>query len=170
VLLVGPAGSGKTAIIEVVRREGLLVVDPFAGITTPRAAALRRALNRGALVLGAARSLDPHDMGHAGRVSWRFERVYLRPLPPREIVRIVRQALDHDLRAGLGVDRRWLSAAVQAADGLPGRAVALASVVGARWRQRGVLLPPRFALLIACQEAIGRGFINTGQRPGESSS
>jgi hypothetical protein len=171
-LLVGPAGSGKTAIIDEVRREGLVVVDPFAGITTPRAAALRRALDRGALVVGAARSLDPHAMGHVGRVSWRLERVYLRPLPPREITRIIRQALDSELRAGLTVERRWLADAVEAADGVPGRAVALASVAGARWRARGTLLPPRLALVCAWQDGITESgnCSNTGRRPGESSS
>jgi L-alanine-DL-glutamate epimerase-like enolase superfamily enzyme len=80
VLLVGPHGSGKTAIINVVRRESVLVVDPFAAMTTPRAAALRRALDHGA--------------------------------------------------------------------------VALASVAAARWRERGTVLPPRLALVIAWQDGI----------------
>lgn len=171
VLLVGPHGSGKTAIINVVRREGLLVVDPFAGMTTPRAAALRRALDRGALVVGAATSLDRADMGHVGRVAWRFERVYLRPLAPRAIARIIRTRLEAE--APLPLDRRWMREAVEASAGLPGRAVALASVVAAHWRERRAVLPARFALVVAWQNDLAGSFdrLNTtGLRPGESSS
>ena len=153
VLLVGPAGSGKTAVIGQIQREGLLVVDPFARITTPRAAALRRALDRGAIILGAARSLDRKEMGHVGRIAWRFDRVYLRPLPPRDILRIVRATLDGEGATDLAPDRQWRSEAIDVAAGLPGRAVALASVAALRWRQRGALVPPRFALVIAGQDA-----------------
>jgi hypothetical protein len=166
VLLVGPAGSGKTAIINEVRREGLVVVDPFASITSLRAAALRRALDHGAVVVGAARSLDPRAMGHVGRISWRFERIYLRPLRPRDIRRIIGQVLEAELAGRLTAERRWMS---EAADGLPGRAVALASVVAARWRARGTLLPPRLALVCARQDReLGNCFNTTGQRSGES--
>ena len=173
VLLVGPAGSGKTAIIKEIRpAEGVLVVDPFARITTPRAAALRRALDRGATVLGAARSVNPSEMGHVGRVSWRLNRVYLRPLPPRDIRRILRGTLAAQVGPELPLARQWISEAVDTAEGLPGRAVALASVVAARWRKCGTLLLPRFALAIAWQDAMGQSgnYLNhAGDEPGESS-
>jgi hypothetical protein len=173
VLLVGPHGSGTTAIINVVRREEMLVVDPFAAITTPRASALRRALDRGVRVLGAACSLDRADMGHVGRVAWRFERVYVRPLAPRAIGRIVRRQMDAQAAAGLTLDPQWMSEAVEASAGLPGRAVALASVAAARWREREMILPPRLALLMAWQDGLAgtAGYLyTTGRRPGESSS
>jgi len=155
VLLVGPAGSGKTAVIGQIRREGLLVVDPFARITSPRAAALRRALDRGAVVLGAARGLDRKETGHVGRIAWRFDHVYLRPLSSSDILRIVRATLDGQGAANLWPDRHWLSEAIEVAAGLPGRAVALSSVAATRWRERGTLVPPRFALVIAWQDGLG---------------
>ena len=154
VLLIGPAGSGKTAVIGQIQREGVLVVDPFARITTPRAAALRRALDRGAVVVGAARSLDRKEAGHVGRIAWRFDRVYLRPLPPHDIRRIVRATLDGAGAADLAPGRHWMSEAIDVAAGLPGRAVALASAAAARWLQRGVLVPPRFAFVIAWQDGL----------------
>jgi hypothetical protein len=154
VLLVGPAGSGKTAVITQIQREGLLVVDPFAHITSPRASALRRALDRGAVVVGAARSLDRKETGHVGRIAWRFDRVYLRPLLPRDIRRIVRGTLDAEGAPDLAPDRHWMSEAIEVAAGLPGRAVSLASVAAARWRQRGALVPPRFALVVAWQDGL----------------
>ena len=171
VMLVGPAGSGKTAIIRDVHREGLLVVDPFAAITTPRAAALRRVLDRGALVIGATRSLDRCDMGHVGRVRWRFDRVYLRPLPPRDIRRILRHALAAYGAGELAPDAHWMSEAISAAGGLPGRAVALASVVAARWRERRTLVPPRFALVIAWQDSLPPpgDLVTPPRRPGDFS-
>lgn len=170
---MGPHGSGKTAIINAVRREEMLVVDPFAAITTPRAAALRRALDRGVQVLGAACSLDRLNIGHVGRVAWRFEQVYVRELAPRIIGRIVRRQLEAQAAAGLTLDPKWMSAAVEAAAGLPGRAVALASVAAARWREREVVLPPRLALVMAWQDGLAgtSGYLDTtGRRPGESSS
>jgi hypothetical protein len=154
VLLVGPHGSGKTAIVNVVRREGLIVMDPFAGITTVRAASLRRALDRGTVVLGAACSLDRAKLGHVGRVAWRFERAYLRPLSPRVIADIIRARVDAESGAHLPIGRRWMVEAVDVAAGLPGRAVAVASMVAQRWRSRGSLLPPRLALVIAWQEGL----------------
>jgi hypothetical protein len=171
VLLIGPAGSGKTAIIRDVYREALLVVDPFAGITTPRAAALRRVLDRGALVIGAARSLERRDMGHVGRVRWRFDRVYLRPLPHRDIRRIIHDTLAAHGAGDLDPDPHWMSEAVSAAAGLPGRAVDLASVVAARWRERRTLVPPRFALVIAWQDNLPQpGHATTStRRPGDFS-
>jgi hypothetical protein len=154
VLLVGPEGSGKTAIIDAIRRPGLLVVDPFAGITSPRACAIRRALNRGAIVLAAARSLELHDMGHLGRIFWRLQMIRLRPLSGRDIARVVERPLEAPVETAVPVDRRWMAEAIDAAAGLPGRAVALASVVAARWQERRVALPPRFALVIARQDGL----------------
>ena len=166
VLLVGPEGSGKTAIIDVIRRPGLLVVDPFAGITSPRACAIRRALNRGAIVLGAARSLQPHDMGHVGRIFWQLQMIRLRPLSGRDIARVVRRTLAARLETPVPVGRTWIAEAIDAAAGLPGRAVALASIVAARWQERRVVLPPRFALVIAWQDGLVHHVdtATTGQR------
>ena len=154
VLVVGPAGCGKTALIGRVWQAGVLVVDPFAGLTTPRAAALRRALDRGAVVLGAARSIDRRAMGHVGRIAWRFQRVYLRPLGARDIRHLVRSTLDAEGAAGLAPDERWMAEATEVAAGLPGRAVSLAGVTAARWRREATLLPPRMALAIAWQDGL----------------
>ena len=151
VLLVGPAGSGKTAVIERVRRDGMLVVDPFEHISTPHAASLRRALDRGAVILAGARSLDRADMGHVGRVAWRLEPVWLRPLPARAILAILRARLPEATGPALQPGRQWFSDAVRAADGLPGRAVSIASMAVRRWRECGVIMAPRLALIAAWQ-------------------
>jgi hypothetical protein len=173
VLLVGPEGSGKTAIIEEVRRPGLLVVDPFARITSARASSLRRALNRGAIVLAAARSLERRDMGHVGRIFWRFRMIHLRPLSARQIARVLRRTLAARVETPVPVDRTWMAGAIDAATGLPGRAVALASVVAARWREGGVVVPPRFAFVIARQDGLvhlADVATTRGCGPGEPSS
>lgn len=153
VLLVGPAGCGKTAVIGRVRREGVLVVDPFARLTRPRAAALRRALDCGAVVLGATRSFDHKEMGHVGRIAWRFQRVYLRPLDSHDIRHLVQATLDEGA-ADLAPGEPWMAEATEVVAGLPGRAVSLATVTAARWRQQRTLLPPRMALVIAWQDGL----------------
>lgn len=153
VLLVGPEGSGKSAIIDALRRPGLLVVDPFAGITTPHACAIRRALNRRRVSLAATRSLEPRDMGHVGRIVWRFRMIRVRPLPSRDMTRIIQRALAAGPET-VPVDRRWMAEALDVAAGLPGRADALASVVATRWLERRMVLPPRFALVVAQQDAL----------------
>jgi energy-coupling factor transporter ATP-binding protein EcfA2 len=172
VLLVGPHGSGKSAVIRAVVRAGVMIEDPFAGVTTRRAATLRRALDRGAVLLGAASRLDAAALGHVGRFRWRLEHVYLRPLPPRAIAKIIRTSL---VAAGVQVspDRRWMAQAVSVAGGVPGRATALASRVALRWRQSATLLPPGMALAMAWQDdwiAYADHRNTTGRRPGESSS
>jgi hypothetical protein len=160
VLLVGPSGSGKSAVIDAVGRPGLIVVDPFARITTPRACAIRRALDRGRLVAGAATSVERREMGHVGRIFWRLEIVYVRPLPSHQIRSVfTRLLLAGD--AAVPISRTWLAEAVEVANGLPGRAVSLASVVIARWRERRQILPPRFALAVAWQDAL----FQTGAAP-----
>jgi ABC-type glutathione transport system ATPase component len=171
VLLIGPEGSGKSAIIDVLRRPGLVVVDPFAAITSPRACALRRALNRGAVVLAAARSTERRDMGHVGRIFWRFRMVRVRALSGRDIARILQRTLARGETA-VPVGRKWIAEAVDVSAGLPGRAVALAAASAARWQERRAMVSPRFALVIARQDEIVHSLqvATRGARPGESSS
>jgi hypothetical protein len=171
VLLVGPDGIGKTAVIGALERPEIVTVDPLAHVSSQRAAALRRAMDRGLVLLAAARTLDRGELGCVGRVLWRFRVVRVRPLAASSVARLVRLALGRHAEAGLPVPRNWIAHAVDAACGVPGRAQAIVDVASARWHERQQLLPPRLALVIAMQNAfIGSGTPQAGVEPGEPSS
>jgi hypothetical protein len=55
--------------------------------------------------------------------------------------------------AELVLEAHWMSEAIDAAASLPGQAVAPTSGTAARWRDRGTLLSPRFAFVIAWQDS-----------------
>jgi ABC-type branched-subunit amino acid transport system ATPase component len=63
VLLVGPAGIGKTALIRCLTPNGVMVIDPFERVSAHRAARVRRGMERGTLVVGAARTPKGVDLG-----------------------------------------------------------------------------------------------------------
>jgi hypothetical protein len=171
VLLVGPDGIGKTAVIGALERPEVVTVDPLAHVSSQRAAALRRAMDRGLVLLAAARTLDRGELGCVGRVLWRFRVVRVRPLAASSVARLVRLALGRHGEAGLPMPRDWIAHAVDAASGMPGRALAIVDVACARWRERRQVLPPRLALVIAMQNAlIGSETPQAGVEPGEPSS
>jgi hypothetical protein len=147
VLLVGPAGVGKTALIETIEWPHDFVVDPFERITRAAAARIRRGMNRGNAYLAAARSPARSELGCVGRIAWRMTLAYVRPLPSRAVRTILTDALFASGVPPTAFDAGWLRAAVRASSGLPGRALALSLVVGERWRHDGYLLPVQSALV-----------------------
>lgn len=77
VLLTGPTGIGKSALIQALETPGLTTIDPFERVTPARAARLRRSLDRGAVCVAAASARDRRAIGAAGRILWRFTTVQL---------------------------------------------------------------------------------------------
>ena len=156
VLLVGPAGIGKSALAAALARPGVVVVDPFERISTRRAGRLRRALDRGAPVLGAGRSPRLDALGRAGRIAWRLAVVRVPPLPAPAMREVIRRALDAGTEGRAAPPARWLAEAARAARGRPGHGVALAGAAAAAWRRDGRWPAPRVALVdgLAVQSAI----------------
>jgi len=152
VLLVGPPDCGKTALVEAVTRPGVLVVDPMERVSRPRAAALRRALDRGMVCLAAARTLERAELGCVGRVLWRLTVVRVRPLGPAAM----RAIIEGELRRGgvppEAIVSRWIRKAVRVAAGRPGWGVGLAERAAARWRESRTIPPPGLALVEVLQE------------------
>ena len=154
VLLFGPPGIGKSAIVAAVARREFTVADPFEHVSRQCAAALRRVIEAGGIVLAAARSARRTDIGAVGRVLWRMEAVRVEPLGPRNIRTLLSAALDAGGVPCRTITPAWLSEAAQVADGIPGRAVAMASAVGVQWRAGQGVLPPRLALVVAWQDGL----------------
>ena len=148
VLLVGPEGIGKTALIEPLRRPaGVTVIDPFAQVSGARAAAIRRAMDRGAVFLAAARSRDRKTIGRVGRVLWRMRTVRVRPLCPRMIKYLLVRTLMLHCVARDEVAARWVYEAASLVDGRPGYAVGLV-MCASTWREtHGGLPVPGFAFV-----------------------
>ena len=122
VLLVGGAGIGKSALVNALRCDELLIVDPFEHISTQRAWRIRRAMDGGMVCLAAARTLDRATLGAVGRIAWRFETVRVPPLASAWIRRLVVQEC-----CRTGIDRlvtpEWATDAVALAAGRPGIAL-----------------------------------------------
>ncbi|MCX6538359.1 MAG: hypothetical protein NT151_05420 [Acidobacteria bacterium] len=154
VLLFGPTGVGKTAIVAAVSRQGLVVADPFERVSRPVAARLRRVMEAGGIVLAAGRSARAADLGAVRRLLWRMEAVRVEPLGARDISTLLRAALKVGGVSRTAIPQSWLSDAVKVVEGVPGRAVAVANAVAMRWRAGRGLLPPRLALVVAWQDGL----------------
>jgi replication-associated recombination protein RarA len=154
VLLFGPPGIGKSAIVKSVARPDLVVVDPFERVSRQLAARLRRVMEADRIVLAVGRSAQASDLGAVRRVLWRMEAVRIEPLNARDIRTLLRVELTRGGVAGTAVLNSWLSAAVKVVDGVPGRAVAVAHAAAMRWRVDRALLPPRLALVVAWQDGL----------------
>ena len=155
ILLVGPAGIGKSALIRALATPGVMVVDPFEGISAQRAACIRRSLDRGAVWIGAARTLDRARMGKVGRIAWRFTTVRVSPLSDAWMRRLITHACSV---AGIRIDLvtpEWRRALLRLARGRPGPALAIIEHA-ARMRHSGRPLPfPATAYLEAALAAAG---------------
>jgi hypothetical protein len=138
VVLIGPAGVGKSTLIETVAPPGTLIIDPFRHITNHRAAAIRRALDRGRLCLAAARSLQRSATGHAGRISWRFIPITV-PLTSPAVLR--RHAAMAMLRLGIDAAdaRAALPDILRVARGRAAYAAAVICAMTEYWQRH---LPP----------------------------
>jgi len=153
VLLFGPEGVGKTAVIQAGAVPGLTIVDPFEHVSTVAAFRIRRAMDRGAVFLAAARTTDRRVLGHVGRVLWRMRTMRVMPLTAAEIRLVIeRQLARAQIETGT-LPPGWLNAAAAEAAGLPGQAILLVGAAARRWRATGAWPPPGFALAVARDEA-----------------
>lgn len=157
VLLAGPAGVGKSAIIGALEWPASLVVDPFERVSRQKAAAIRRGMDRGCVYLAAARSLDRAAAGCVGRIAWRMTTVRVPPLPARAVRTLILRAVVASGVTRSAVEEAWLTAAVRAARGIPGRALGLAESTAAHWRQTGRLLSPALGITRALAASVGGG-------------
>lgn len=127
VLLTGPTGIGKSALIQALATPGVTTIDPFERVTPARAARLRRSLDRGAVCLAAASTRDRRVIGAVGRILWRFTTVRIPPLPPAAIRTIIAERFHADGWDVRHLDRQWVRKARAAARGRPGYALAIAT-------------------------------------------
>ena len=147
VLLVGPTGVGKSALIRAVAARGLMIVDPFERISTQCAARIRRSMDRGVVWVGAAQTLDRGQLGQVGRIAWRFNAVRVPPLSEALMRRLIVTACSHSgIRMEL-VTAQWLRALVRLARGRPGSALAIVEQSSRLWRSERRLPPPATAYL-----------------------
>jgi hypothetical protein len=139
VLLVGPRGVGKSAIIDVLPA-ALPVerLDPFERISRAHASRLRVHLDHGATIVAAAETLDRRRLGTVGRILWRFQVVRVPPLPRAAMTLVIRRALPAAIAEMAGADA-WIAALASHANGLPGTGLAFAASGLSYWRRLGVL-------------------------------
>jgi hypothetical protein len=148
-LLFGPEDIGKTAVIEVARRPGIVVVDPLQYASPQRASKLRRALDRGVLHLAAARVPSGRELGAVGRILWRFSTVRVRELPDPIRCRIVARALPV---SHCTARREWIREVAALAKGRPGFATNVARVASEWARTHGDVPTPVFAFAAARED------------------
>lgn len=143
VLLFGPEGIGKSAIIAAVAGEGVVVVDPFEHITPQQASRMRRALDRGVVYLAASRVARGRQLGAVGRIMWRFSTVRVRELPDPIMRRIVTGEMRGAVETKL--QNPWVHEVVALARGRPGFATAMARFAVEWKRQHGYSPMPALA-------------------------
>lgn len=156
VLLFGPEAIGKSAIITATARDGVLVVDPFERITSQQAYRMRRALDRGAVYLGAARVACGRELGAVGRILWRFSVVRVRESPHAVLAQIVLGELRRRGGPARDPDRTWVREIVALARGRPGFAVAMARFAADWRRAHGYLAAPAFAFAAVREDNVIR--------------
>lgn len=158
VLLVGPPGMGKSAIIAATRRPAdVLVLDPLEHVSSLRAGQLRHALDRGTLCLGATRDLDRARLGRVGRLLWRMTVVRVLPLPRPTIRDLLLESLRAQSVPTARITRAWLHEAIDAVAGRPGFALALTREAAEDWRRSGHLPGARVAFIRALQDRWSAG-------------
>ena len=153
VQLFGPEGIGKSAIIAVLARNGLIVIDPLEHVTPQRAARLRRALDRGVVHLAASRVARGRELGSVGRIMWRFSTVRVRELPDSVIHRIVATEVGATEGGGPDEDIGWLREIAALAQGRPGFATAMGRFAVEWRRQHGYLPMPALAFAATREDA-----------------
>ena len=151
VLLFGPEGIGKSAIVAAVRGNHV-VIDPFERISRQAASRMRRALDRGIVHLAAARAENRRTLGAVGRILWRFSMLRVRELPDPMLRRIVRNELRRSVteREDRGA---WVQDLVALARGRPGFAVAMARFAVEWQRRHGYLPMPGLAFAAMREDA-----------------
>jgi hypothetical protein len=149
ILVYGPAGVGKSALLEAVTPSGALVLDPFEHVTPHAAATIRLVMDRGRQCLAAARSLDRQLLGAVRRIAWRFTTVRVPPLSDRWMRHVVTDAC---ARAHLPTDATagpWTGSVVRQSHGRPGLALAIVREAAGIRAIRGALPSPATAAIEA---------------------
>lgn len=149
VLLVGPPGIGKSAIIAAMGWPPHLVVDPLEQLSRQAAARIRRGMDRGQVYLAAARTPDHRSLGCVGRIAWRMTVVHVRPLDARAARNLLLGGLAANGVPRAAIDGRWLRTAVRSARGIPARARGLAEAAAAHWRRTSELPPVSIGVVLA---------------------
>jgi len=136
VLLYGPEGIGKSAVVAAVARPGIHVLDPFEHVRGQAAHDIRRVLDFDGVYLAAARTAQRRALGAVGRILWRFSLVRVRELPDATLKRLVAR----EIGAGRSIelpDPKWVNAVVALSKGRPGFAVEMARFAADWYRRRG---------------------------------
>jgi hypothetical protein len=149
VMLFGPAGVGKTALVHALRAPDVVILDPFEHVSPHLAAHIRRAIERGVVHLAATRSLDRKHLGAVRRIAFWFTTVRVPPLPARWIRHLVRcECLALSVPAD-AITSRWITAAVRLARGRAGMGLAIARAAARIREERGSLPSPAVAYIEA---------------------
>ena len=153
VMLVGPAGVGKTALIQAVSTPDVFVIDPFERVGAREAARIRRSMDRNGTWIAAARTRERTRLGYVGRIAWRFEVVRVPPLSEHWMRRLIARTA---VAAGVAdtITPPWLRHALELSAGLPGRAIAIVNHAG-QMRRQGLHLAAPASLYI--ETAIQQG-------------
>jgi hypothetical protein len=156
VLLFGPSGVGKTAVVAATATSAVTVLDPFERVTSMAACRIRRGMDHGQVFLAAACTSDRREIGHVGRILWRMRMMRVRALDPLEMRRLLERHLQGARVATQDLPVGWRHEAVAAADGLPGHLLMLADVAIDRRNRLGAWPAPGFALAMALHgQAVG---------------
>ena len=142
VLLWGPRGVGKTALIAALHPHHATIIDPFEHMHSWHAARVLRAMDRGTQFVAASRSLDRALLGAVRRFAWRFTTVRVPVLTRVWMRRVVVRECQLNRIPMSRVTDAWVRAAVRLAKGCPGAAIALVRVAAERHALTGNLPSP----------------------------
>jgi hypothetical protein len=156
VLLVGPAGIGKSALIRSLALNGVIVIDPFERLSAHRAACIRRAMDRGMTVIGAARTLNRASLGQVGRIMWRFTTLRVPPLPDASMRRLVEDACAVERIPADLITSNWIRAVAKVARGRPGVGLTIVQHAAAMCAGRHLPAPAAAYLEAGIQRASER--------------
>jgi hypothetical protein len=149
VLLCGPSGVGKTALIAALERRDIIVIDPFEHVHSRLAARIRRTIYRGAVHLGATTSLDRAHLGAVRRIAFWFTVVRVPPISALWMRRLIlRQCRDAQIPDTTATPS-WRRAVLRLARGRPGMAMAMVDEAAAVYRRKGALSSPDAAYIEA---------------------
>lgn len=153
VILVGPEGVGKSAIIRSLTLTDVMVVDPFERVSAQRASRIRRAMDRGVTVVAAARTLNRASVGQVGRIVWRFTTIRVPPLSDTLMRRVIADdCVTKRIPAAL-ITSKWIRHVAKIARGRPGIGLTIVSHAAAMCDGRRLPVPAAAYLEAGVQRA-----------------